>query len=127
MRNFFCAVAALTAMMGPVLSIASANERALDGVEAQRALEGHRFSLSCVDGTSGSARLAGTVVSASYLRSGSDGAVRDIGHVRARGENLCIRWNEMNHGAEGCYHVSQRSPGLYRITSGMGWCDLAVH
>jgi hypothetical protein len=126
MRKLLCMVAALTAAMMPLLSTAMAGERALDGAEAQRVLNGRRFSLSCIDGTSGSGRLNGAVVSANYLRSAELGPVRDIGHVRASGANLCIRWNEMNNGAEGCYQVSERAEGHYRIASGMGWCDLAV-
>jgi hypothetical protein len=127
MRKTLFVVAAMTAITGPFVSIAVAGERPLDGAEAQRVLNGRRFALSCVDGTSGSARLAGTVVSANYLRGGDDsGAVRDFGHVRASGGNLCIRWKELNGGVEGCYQVSQRSENTYRIASGMGWCDLSV-
>jgi hypothetical protein len=47
--------------------------------------------------------------------------------VRVDGEHLCIRWGKLNGGAEGCYRMTERRPGTYRIAEGsMRWCDITV-
>ena len=124
-RTFAAAVLAAAAFSAPVLA-----ERAMTGSEAQTLLAGRRFEFNCIDGTSGWA---------SYERSGLAKAiyrmpnmretameVADTGRVRSAGNDLCIRWQQLNFGEEGCYRMTQYSPGRYRIaTSDQGrWCDL---
>jgi hypothetical protein len=46
--------------------------------------------------------------------------------VRANGDNVCIRWSKLNGGDEGCYRMTERKPGQYRIAAGqIRWCDLS--
>jgi hypothetical protein len=124
-RTFAAAILAATTVTAPVLA-----DQLLTGSEAQNLLAGRRFEFNCIDGTSGWA---------SYERSGLAKAiyrmpnmretameVADTGRVRSAGDNVCIRWQQLNSGEEGCYRMTQYSPGRYRIaTSDQGrWCDL---
>jgi hypothetical protein len=53
--------------------------------------------------------------------------ISDQGRVRADGDNVCIRWKNLNGGDEGCYRMSERRPGVYRIAEGQArWCDLSI-
>lgn len=95
-------------------------------------LAGQKFSFACVDGTRGEASYtrAGTATAAYRLpTAGDDAAVqRDHGRVRAEGGNVCIRWNNLNGGTEGCYRMTERRPGQYRIAAGQTrWCDLRIN
>ena len=60
---------------------------------------------------------------------GADAAIQtDRGRVRAQGENVCIRWGTLNGGEEGCYRMTERRPGQYRIAEGaLRWCELSSH
>lgn len=107
-------------------------ERLVTGEEAQNILAGKSFSLSCVNGVSGRGSFNGGIVKASYrMPSAAEGAdpVNDLGKVRSRGADLCIAWRHLTNGDEGCYRVSEKAPGRYRISvpSGHLWCDFAVH
>jgi hypothetical protein len=123
--TFAAAILAATTITAPVLA-----DQILTGSEAQNLLAGRRFEFNCIDGTSGSA---------SYERSGLAKAIyrmpnmRDIamevsdeGRVRSTGNDLCIRWQQLNSGQEGCYRMTQSSPGRYRIATSdqARWCDL---
>lgn len=107
-------------------------DRILSGPEAQKLLSGQSFDFYCVDGTRGEARYANSgMATANYrLPSAPDGAamLKDQGRVRTEGENVCIRWNNLNSGEEGCFRVSERQPGKYRIatTDRIRWCDLSA-
>ncbi len=106
-------------------------DRVLNGAEAHRMLSGQTFEFNCVDGTRGEASYAKSgVATASYRlpTAGSDAALqRDQGRVRANGENLCIRWGTLNGGQEGCYRMTERRPGVYRIAEGqLRWCELSA-
>jgi hypothetical protein len=124
-RTLAAAILAATTVTAPVLA-----DRILTGSEAQNLLAGRRFEFNCIDGTSGWA---------SYERSGLAKAVyrmpnmretameeSDVGRVRSSGNDLCIHWQQLNSGKEGCYRMTEYSPGRYRIaTSDQGrWCDL---
>ena len=100
----------------------------LQGAEAQRLLDGKRFSFNCVNGTTGFASYAGHTATALYKMPAareSDLEENDSGHVQASGDALCIRWQRLNGGKNDCYKVSTREPGSYRIASPDGrlWCD----
>ncbi len=107
-------------------------DRAISGAEAHQMLAGQTFEFVCVDGTRGHATYAHSgVATASYRlpTAGADAAVqKDQGRVRANGESLCIRWNKLGGGTEGCYRMTERRPGVYRIADGqIRWCDLKPH
>ncbi len=104
-------------------------DRVLSGAEAHRMLAGQTFDFNCVDGTRGEASYAKSGVATANYRlptAGSDAAIqRDHGRVRANGDNLCIRWGTLNGGEEGCYRMTERRPGQYRIAEGqLRWCEL---
>jgi hypothetical protein len=124
-RTFVAAILAATILTAPVLA-----DRILTGSEAQTLLAGRQFEFNCIDGTRGWA---------SYERSGLAKAiyrmpnmretameVADEGRVRSAGNDLCIRWQQLNSGQEGCYRMTEYSPGRYRITTSdqARWCDL---
>lgn len=106
-------------------------DRVLSGAEAHQMLAGQTFAFNCVDGTRGHATYAQSgVATASYRlpTAGDDAAIqRDQGRVRANGDNLCIQWNKLGGGEEGCYRMTERRPGQYRIADGhIRWCDLST-
>lgn len=105
-------------------------ERPLSADEVESRLSGKQFSLSCVNGISGRGSYAGGIVKASYrMPAAREDAepVQDQGSVRARGGDLCIAWRHLTGGGEGCYRVTEKAPGRYRISDGSGrWCDFAV-
>lgn len=120
------AAAAIALAMGATPSLA---DRVLSGAEAQQKLVGQTFEFNCVDGTRGEASYARSgVATASYRLAGAgdDAALQsDKGRVRANGDSVCIRWSRLNGGEEGCYRMTERRPGQYRIAEGqMRWCDL---
>jgi hypothetical protein len=123
----FAAIAAATVTAVPALA-----DRELNGNEAHQTLAGQKFSFHCVDGTRGEASYAHSgVAMASYrLPSGSDETkeIQDQGRVRAAGAALCIRWNNLNGGQEGCFRMTERRPGQYRISleDKIGWCDITL-
>jgi hypothetical protein len=123
-RTFAAAILAATAFTAPALA-----DRILSGSEAQTLLAGHRFEFNCIDGTRGWA---------SYERSGLAKAIyrmpnmretameiADEGRVRSAGNDLCIRWQQLNSGQESCYRMTEHSPGRYRIATSdqTRWCD----
>jgi hypothetical protein len=121
----FAAVATAT------LAAPSLAERLLDGAEAHAMLAGRQFQFVCADGTRGRANYAKSgVATASYLLpTAPDDAKRltDRGEVRINGESVCIRWQDLNGGKEGCYRMTERRPGVYRITEGAArWCELST-
>lgn len=120
------AAASLAVSLGSSAALA---DRVLSGPEAQQMLSGQTFDFSCVDGTRGQATYGKSgVATASYRLpgTGDDAAIqKDQGRVRTNGENICIRWSTLNGGEEGCYKMSERRPGQYRIAEGQArWCDL---
>jgi hypothetical protein len=120
------ALAAATLFAAPAFA-----QKFLTGQEAQQKLAGQRFAFTCVDGTRGHASYSASgLATASYRVGGaSDSAAlqKDQGRVRADGGNLCIRWNRLMGGEEGCFRMAERRPGQYRIADGPGrWCDLTA-
>lgn len=125
-RILAAAVVAVTVTVAPALA-----DRVLTGTEAHQTLAGQSFEFSCVDGTRGEASYAKSGIATANYRlptAGDDAAIqKDQGRVRLNGENLCIRWNNLNGGAEGCYRMTERRPGQYRIAEGQArWCDLSA-
>jgi hypothetical protein len=109
--------------LAPVLA-----DSLLQGAEAQRQLDGKRFSFNCVNGTTGFASYAGQTATALYrmpTARETDVEQNDLGEVHASGEALCIRWQRLNGGKNDCYRVSAKEPGSYRIATPDGrlWCD----
>ncbi|MEX0590331.1 MAG: hypothetical protein WD207_04525 [Xanthobacteraceae bacterium] len=104
----------------------------MSGEQAQKLLAGQRFDFHCVDGTRGEASYAHSgLATASYrLPSAADDAalLKDQGRVRTAGDNVCIRWNNLNAGEEACFRMIERQPGKYRIATDnkIRWCDLSV-
>ncbi len=127
-RTFAATVLAAAAFSAPVLA-----ERALTGSEAQALLAGRRFEFNCIDGTTGMASYGKGGVAKAIYRSPTarDTAMEetDEGRVRSAGEDVCIHWQRLNSGREGCYRMTERKPGLYRIatTDQARWCDLTEH
>jgi len=127
LRIFAAALAAATVVSVPALA-----ERILSGAEAHQMLSGQRFAFHCVDGTRGEASYARSGVATANYRLSSAGEdakeLQDQGRVRAAGENVCIRWNNLNAGEEGCFRMTERKPGQYRIASEdrIRWCDLSA-
>ena len=124
-RTFAAAVLATVAFSAPVLA-----ERVLTPSEAQTLLAGRRFDFNCIDGTTGMASYEHGGVARAIYRSSTarETAMEetDEGRVRITGEDVCIHWQRLNSGREGCYRMTERSPGSYRIaTTDQGrWCDL---
>jgi hypothetical protein len=123
-RTAAAATIAIALGVAPALA-----DRLLSGTEAHQMLAGQTFDFNCVDGTRGQATYAKSGVATANYRlptAESDAAVlTDQGRVRANGENVCIRWGKLNGGDEGCYKMTERRPGQYRIAEGqMRWCDL---
>ena len=87
--------------------------------DVQKALGGKRVSLSCADGTTGSGRYVmgrsvGTI-SGTYQRPDT-GPLRDVGRVRAAGDQLCLQFKMLNGGQEACFGVRQESETLFTFT-----------
>lgn len=125
--NFSRSVAAAGIVVALATSPALA-DRVMSGSEVHQLLAGQTFDFNCVDGTRGEASYnrAGVATASYRLPSAGDDAAmqKDHGRVRAEGENLCIRWNSLNGGEEGCYKITERRPGQYRISDGqIRWCD----
>jgi hypothetical protein len=118
-------VALIVLVAGALPALAEAR---LQGAEAQRLLDGKRFSFFCVNGTTGYASYAGQTATALYkvpTARESDTEENDRGQVQAAGEALCIRWQRLNGGKNDCYRVSEKEPGSYRIATADGrlWCE----
>ncbi|MCC6948162.1 MAG: hypothetical protein IT539_10395 [Bradyrhizobiaceae bacterium] len=125
-RIFAAAAVAASAVAAPALA-----DRILSGEEAHQLLAGQKFTFACVDGTRGEASYtrSGAATAAYRLATaGDDAAVQqDQGRVHAEGGNVCIRWNNLNGGSEGCYRMTERRAGQYRIAEGATrWCDLTI-
>ena len=127
-RTFAAAVVAAAAFSAPVLA-----ERILTGSEAQSLLAGRRFNFNCFDGTTGMASYEpGGVARATYRSpTARETAMEEIdeGRVRSAGGDLCIQWQRLDSGREGCYRMVERVPGSYRIATlnQARWCDLTEH
>jgi hypothetical protein len=118
---------AATTLIAPALA-----DGEISGEQAQKLLAGQRFDFHCVDGTRGEASYAHSgLATASYrLPSAADDAamLKDQGRVRSDGDKLCIRWNKLNSGEEGCFRMTERKPGTWRIATEdkFRWCDLSL-
>jgi hypothetical protein len=123
---FAAALLAATSFAAPVLA-----DRVLSGSEAQNLLAGRQFEFICIDGTHGRANYErGGTASAIYRAANArEDAMeqQDHGRVRPAGEDVCIHWQRLNDGKEGCYRMTERSPGRYRIATAdqARWCDLS--
>jgi len=121
------------ALLGAVTFITPAlADKVLSGSEAQTRLQGRSFDFVCMDGTQGRANYQRSgYATASYRLSNAGGeaavAQTDRGQVRAEGDAVCIRWQTLNMGREGCFTMTERAPGSYRIAMPITgrWCDLA--
>lgn len=106
-------------------------EKVLSGQEAQNRLQGRRFDFVCMDGTQGRASYerSGFATASYRLANAGESAVAqtDRGQVRADGDAVCIRWQTLNMGREGCFVMTERAPGTYRISTQVTgrWCDLS--
>jgi hypothetical protein len=125
-RTFAAVVAAAAVIAAPALA-----ENILTGADAHQRLSGQSFDFNCVDGTRGQASYGRSgLMTASYRlpMAGDDAALqKDQGRVRTEGNNVCIRWNNLNGGTEGCYRMTERRPGVYRIADGpVRWCELSL-
>jgi hypothetical protein len=103
-------------------------ERPISGAEAQQLLAGKQFLIQCVDGTQGYGvfNMHG-VVNVAYRRFNAHRNApdqRDRATVRARGNEICLAWREFDGGGDGCYPISEKNVGHYRIGSAMRWCEI---
>jgi hypothetical protein len=126
-RTFVAAVVLAAAAAAPALA-----DQFLSGTDAHAMLAGRQFDFICADGTRGQAHYAKSgLATASYrLPTAGDDATQltDRGRVRLNGEDVCIRWQDLNGGKEGCYRMSERRPGVYRISEGTArWCELTFN
>lgn len=128
LKTLAAVLLAATAYALPVLA-----ERILTGPEVQKLLAGRRFDFQCMDGTRGYANYDGNGSANAVYRMSTaretDMETADKGVVRMAGENICIRWQQLNDGREGCYRMTERKPGLYRISTvdTARWCDLSAN
>lgn len=113
---------------GLILALAAASlliaspvhaQTAMTGADIQKALSDKTVRLSCVDGTSGSGRYTmgknfGIITGTYSPRSGAPAS--DTGHVRADGDQLCLRFEKLNQGLESCFGVVQKGPGKFAFT-----------
>jgi hypothetical protein len=126
----FRVVLAGIAAASVVLLVANpaAAERPITGAEAQRLLSGKQFMIQCVDGTQGYGVFnAHGIVNVAYRRFNmrNDAPdLRDRATVRARGNEICLAWKEFDGGGDGCYPISEKNNGHYRIGSTIRWCEI---
>lgn len=113
-----------------ILATPALAEKVLSGSEAQNRLQGRNFDFVCMDGTQGRAsyQRSGYATASYRLANAGETAVAqtDRGQVRSEGDAVCIRWQTLNSGREGCFVMTERSPGTYRISTQITgrWCDL---
>lgn len=125
-RIIVAALAGAAALATPALA-----EKVLSGSEAQNRLQGRNFDFICMDGTQGRAsyQRSGYATASYRLANAGESAVAqtDRGQVRAEGDAVCIRWQTLNMGREGCFVMTERAPGTYRIATQLTgrWCDLS--
>jgi hypothetical protein len=109
-------------------SVPAHAERPITGAEAQRLLAGKQFLIQCVDGTQGYGVFnTHGLVTVAYRRFNARNGTpdeRDRATVRARGNEICLAWKQFDGGGDGCYPVSQKNAGHYRIGSSMRWCEI---
>jgi hypothetical protein len=119
-----------TAFVAVVLAFSTPSfaQRPISGAEAQRLLTGKQFMIQCVDGTQGYGVFNNHgIVTVAYRRFSTRNDapdLRDRATVRARGNEICLAWKEFDGGGDGCYPVSEKNVGHYRIGSAMRWCEI---
>ena len=125
-RTFLARFAVISAVV-VACSPASA-ERPISGAEAQRLLAGKQFLIQCADGTQGyGVFTTHGVVNVAYRRFNTRNDapdLRDRATVHARGQEICLAWKEFDGGGDGCYPVSEKHAGHYRIGSAIRWCEI---
>jgi hypothetical protein len=109
----------IAAVFGIAGATVSAQERLTAGA-IQQSLADKRVSLSCIDGTTGSGRYVmarnfGTITGI-YKRPGGE-SEKDVGRVRAEGDQLCLKFSILNNGEERCFSVRQQSKGRFAFTA----------
>jgi hypothetical protein len=111
-----------------IFSSAAIAQRPISGAEAQRLLSGKQFMIQCVDGTQGHGVFnTHGVVNVAYRRHNAhrdSPDQRDRATVRARGNEICLAWKEFDGGGDGCYPVSEKDYGHFRIGSTLRWCEI---
>ena len=111
-----------------IFSSAAIAQRPISGAEAQRLLSGKQFMIQCVDGTQGYGVFnTHGVVNVAYRRHNAhrdSPDLRDRATVRARGNEICLAWKEFDGGGDGCYPVSEKDHGHFRIGSTLRWCEI---
>ena len=61
------------------------------------------------------ARYFGTITG-TYSRQGG-AAQKDVGRVRAQGDQLCLKFNVLNNGEERCFNVRAQGAGRFAFTA----------
>jgi hypothetical protein len=123
-------VVARLAVIAAALAVSSqaSAERPISGAEAARLLAGKQFQIMCVDGTHGygvfNTHGVVTVAYRRYNARASAPDMRDRATVQARGNEICLAWKEFDGGGDGCYPVSEKNTGHFRIGSTMRWCEI---
>jgi hypothetical protein len=116
-------------LLEPLFAFGGVAEAQMAGTDAQRALKGKRIALNCVDGTTGNATYRGDgKIIGTYSLSGKP-AVKDTGTVRAAGQQLCLKFNVIDDGAENCFGVSQTSARTFTFSAAGGSvpaCNVAI-
>lgn len=124
-KTYAAALLGVATLITPALA-----DKVLSGSEAQNRLQGRNFDFVCMDGTQGRAsyQRSGYATASYRLANAGETAVAqtDRGQVRAEADAVCIRWQTLNMGREGCFTMTERAPGTYRIATQVTgrWCDL---
>ena len=126
MRSLVIALMALLAT--PALA-----DRLLSGDEAHSRLAGKNARFTCSDGTVGRAQYNEDGAGLATFRQPNrpDHFPDETGSARviSRGDLVCIAWRQLAAQGEGCYRMTERAAGQYRVTSpdGRNWCDFQTN
>ena len=126
--SFKAAIFAL--LLAPSLATFAPAQEALSGAQVQAALKDKRVALTCLDGTNGSGRYTmaknSGFIKGSYTRVGKPSA-KDVGEVRAQGDQLCLRFKILNGGEESCFGVRANGAGRFQfVKAGVTACNVSA-
>jgi hypothetical protein len=126
-HRFVCAGFAVAIMLAATIPALAG--RQVRGDDVARILNGKRFQIDCIDGTTGHGQVSQYgVATVAYRRPSSSTSKAeefDNAVVRVRGVEICLAWRQFGGGGNGCYPVSEESGGRYRLSTGPLWCDIS--
>lgn len=102
-----------------IFSVSPASAQSLAGDALLKTFTGKSLRLACSNGTTAVGHYT-VSRNVGWLRGTYKAADKppssEVGVLRARGEQLCLRFRGFNDGAERCFGVVQMSPTTYAFT-----------